>query len=243
MLPVPERDLARLRYTWEKGSPYPMPCRRDVSSGIAATFSSVRSSQRMRAGCRGPWPGRQSMTRSGVTMKSTGTSWLVSGIVPGGRTCGGAGRARDRGRLARRLGQVVGIQGEERLRLGQPGNGHVHGLSVLQRALANRQLGGVRVGLDRAGRLPGRRGGQASRRGLGAGEVGDAAFGAGEPGHLRRAHRGPDLLPQQGLGGKHIGGAAGVTIMTGNGSGHAPILPSPRRAVAGGRHVPRLPRT
>ena len=35
---------------------------------------------------RGPCRGRQSMTRSGVTMKSTGTSWLVSGIVPAGRT-------------------------------------------------------------------------------------------------------------------------------------------------------------
>jgi hypothetical protein len=35
---------------------------------------------------RAPWPGRQSMTRSGVTMKSTSTSWLVSGMTPAGRT-------------------------------------------------------------------------------------------------------------------------------------------------------------
>jgi hypothetical protein len=35
---------------------------------------------------RGPCRVRQSMTRSGVTMKSTGTSWLVSGITPAGRT-------------------------------------------------------------------------------------------------------------------------------------------------------------
>ena len=39
----------------------------------------------MPAGGRGPsrW---QLMTRSGVTMKSTGTSWLVSGMVPAVQT-------------------------------------------------------------------------------------------------------------------------------------------------------------
>ena len=35
---------------------------------------------------RGPRRGRQSITRSGVTMKSTGTSWLVSGMVPAATT-------------------------------------------------------------------------------------------------------------------------------------------------------------
>src|SRR5215469_12957022 len=40
----------------------------------------------MPAAGRGPCRGRQSMTRSGVTMKSTGTSWLVSGITPAGRS-------------------------------------------------------------------------------------------------------------------------------------------------------------
>ena len=68
---------------------------------------------------------------------------------------GGAGRAADRSRLAGRLAQVGGIQGEERLGPGQPRDGHVHGLAVLQRALAHRPLGGVRVGLHGAGRLPG----------------------------------------------------------------------------------------
>ena len=52
---------------------------------MAAIFSSVRSSQQMPAGGRGP-SRRQSMTRSGVTMKSTGTSWLVSGMVPAAQT-------------------------------------------------------------------------------------------------------------------------------------------------------------
>lgn len=41
----------------------------------------------MPAAGRGPCRGRQSITRSGVTMKSTSTSWLVSGIAPAGRTC------------------------------------------------------------------------------------------------------------------------------------------------------------
>jgi hypothetical protein len=52
---------------------------------MAAIFSSVRSSQRMSAAGRGPGR-RQPITRSGVTMKSTGTSWPVSGIVPAGQT-------------------------------------------------------------------------------------------------------------------------------------------------------------
>jgi putative iron-dependent peroxidase len=45
-----------------------------ASSGIAAIFSSVRSSQRIPAAARGPCNGRQSMMRSGVTIRSTGTS-------------------------------------------------------------------------------------------------------------------------------------------------------------------------
>src|SRR5689334_6603578 len=52
---------------------------------MAAIFSSVRSSQSMLAAGRGP-SRRQSITRSGVTMKSSGTSWLDSGIVPAAQT-------------------------------------------------------------------------------------------------------------------------------------------------------------
>jgi hypothetical protein len=52
---------------------------------MAAIFSSVRSSQQMPAVGRDPSP-PQSMTRSGVTMKSTGTSWPVRGIVPAAQT-------------------------------------------------------------------------------------------------------------------------------------------------------------
>ncbi len=52
---------------------------------MAAIFSSVRSSQQIPAAGRGP-SRRQSITRSGVTMTSSGTSWLVTGIVPAGQT-------------------------------------------------------------------------------------------------------------------------------------------------------------
>jgi hypothetical protein len=52
---------------------------------MAAIFSSVRSSQQMPAAGRDPGR-RASMTRSGVTMKSTGTSCSVSGIVPADTT-------------------------------------------------------------------------------------------------------------------------------------------------------------
>src|SRR6202044_3953137 len=40
----------------------------------------------------------------------------------------------------------------------------------------------------------------------------------------------PDLLPQRGLGGQHLGRAAGIAIMTRRGTRHAPILPQPRPA-------------
>ena len=227
------------------------------------------------------------MTRSGVMMRSTGTSWPVTGISRPARTwssCtvvtdtvsgpirpaavaransrsanppplpsrapssldrdaahhhqidrgqpgqrdppGGAGRPADRGRLAGRLAQVAGIQGEERLRPGQPRHRHVHGLAVLQRALAHRQLRRVRIGLHGGGRLPHVRAAQPLGGRLGAGEVRDAPVRAGEPGHPRRPHRGPHLLPQGGLRGQHIGRATGITIMTRHGTSHAPILPA-----------------
>ena len=134
---------------------------------------------------------------------------------------GRPGRAADRGRLARRLAQPGRVEGEERLGFGQPGDGHVDGLAVLQRALPHRPLGGVRVGLHGAGRLPGRQGAQAFGGGLGPGEVRDAPGGAGEPGHLRRAHRGPHLLPQGRLGGQQVSRAAGVAVVPGRGTGHA----------------------
>jgi hypothetical protein len=41
---------------------------------MAAIFSSVRSSHRIAAAGRGACPARQSMTRSGVTMKSSAMS-------------------------------------------------------------------------------------------------------------------------------------------------------------------------
>jgi hypothetical protein len=87
-------------------------------------------------------------------------------------------------------------------------------------------LRGVRVGLHRAGRLPCRRGAKALGGGLGAGEVRDAPGGAGEPGHLRRAHLRPHVLPQGGLRSQHIGRAASITIMTRRGTDHASILPA-----------------
>jgi outer membrane protein assembly factor BamB len=134
---------------------------------------------------------------------------------------GGPGRAADRGRLAGRLAEVVGIEGEERLGTGQPRNGHVHGLAVLQRALAHRQLRGIRVGLQRAGRLPFSCGAEPFCGGLGTGEVRDASGRAGEPCHLRGGHRGPDLLTEGGLRGQHLRGASGIAVVSGRGAGHA----------------------
>jgi hypothetical protein len=142
-----------------------------------------------------------------------------------GDPLGRSGRAADRGRLARRLGQPGRVEGEERLGFGQPGDGHEHGLAVFQRALPHRPLRGVRVGLHGGSRLPGRQGTQAFGGGLGAGEVRDAPGGAGEPSHLRRAHRGPHLLPQGRLGGQQVSGAAGVAVVPGRGTGHGAILP------------------
>ena len=46
----------------------------------------IGESQQMLAAGRGPRPGRQSITRSGVTTRSTGMSWPVTGIAPAGRT-------------------------------------------------------------------------------------------------------------------------------------------------------------
>jgi gluconate 5-dehydrogenase len=134
---------------------------------------------------------------------------------------GRAGRAADRGGLTRRLAEVVGVQGEERLRLGQPRHRHVDDLAVFQRPLAHRPLRRVRVGLDGPGRLPGRQPAQPFGRGLGPSEVRDPPGRAREPGHLGRAHGRPDLLAQFGLGGQQFGRAAGVAIMAWCGSGHA----------------------
>jgi hypothetical protein len=139
---------------------------------------------------------------------------------------GRAGRPADRGRLARWLVQVVGIQGEERLRLGQPRNRHVEGLAVFQRPLPHRQLRGVRVGLH-GGRLrPGRQLTQPLRGGLRAGEVRDAADRAGEPGDLGRAQRLPHILAQRRLRGQQLGRAAGIAIVARHGTRHPPIVPT-----------------
>lgn len=54
--------------------PHRRAARRADNSGIAATFSSVRSSHAMPVDGRGACRERQSMMRSGVTTKSTGTS-------------------------------------------------------------------------------------------------------------------------------------------------------------------------
>jgi hypothetical protein len=43
---------------------------------------------------------------------------------------------------------------------------------------------------------------------------------------------GPQLLPQGGLRGQHLGRAASITIMTGHGTSHAPILPYREEMVA-----------
>jgi predicted amidohydrolase len=145
------------------------------------------------------------------------------------------GRAADGGRLARRLGQVSRVEGEERLGFGQPRHGHVDGLAVFQGALPHRPLGGVRVGLHGVRALPGGQGAQAFRRGLGPGEVRDPPGGAGEPGHLGRPHRGPYLLPQGRLRGQQAGGTAGVAVVPGRGTSHA-AYPAVRRGPA--RAVP-----
>jgi hypothetical protein len=110
---------------------------------------------------------------------------------------------------------VIGIQGEERLRLGQPGNRHVNRLAVFECPLPHRELRGVRVRLHGGRLLPGGQPGQPSRGGLGAGEVRDAAGRAGEAGHLRGAQRLPHLLAQRGLGGQQVSRAAGIVIMAG----------------------------
>ena len=61
--------------------------RSPASSGIAVIFSDVNSDQRIPPSGRGPRSARQSSTRSGVTTRSTGTSWAAVGITPAGRSC------------------------------------------------------------------------------------------------------------------------------------------------------------
>jgi len=139
---------------------------------------------------------------------------------------GGAGRPADRGRLAGRLIQVIGIQGEERLRLGEPRDRHVHGLAVFERPLAHRQLRGIGVGLEGRRGLPRLQGAQPLGCRLGASEVRDAAGRAGEARHSRLPHGRPHVLAQGGLRRQHVGRAAGVTVMSWRGTGHCPILPA-----------------
>lgn len=126
---------------------------------------------------------------------------------------------------------MVGIQREEQLCPRQARHGHKHGLAVFQRALADRQLRRIRVGLDRAGRLPHVQAAKPLGGGLGAGEVRDASRGAGESGHPRRAHRGPHFLAQRRPGRQHVARAAGITIMTGRATGHIPIIPQSRAGI------------
>ena len=139
----------------------------------------------------------------------------------------GPRRAADRRRLPGRLLQVRGVQGEERLAFGQPGNRHVNDLAVLQRALPHRQLGRVRIGLHRRGGLPRRQPAESLRGGLGAGEVRDPAGRAREPGHLRGPHRRPHLLAEGGLGREHVGRTTSVPVVPGCRTRHPPILPQP----------------
>jgi hypothetical protein len=147
-----------------------------------------------------------------------------------GNPAGIAGRAGDRGGLARGSGQVVRIEREERLGLGEAGDRHVDGLAVLQRALADRELGGVGVGLERQRGLPLRQGAEALGGRFRAGEVRDAAGRAREAGHLRGAHGIPYVVADRGLGGKDIGGTAGIMIMTGRGSCHGAHLAAENRS-------------
>ena len=122
--------------------------------------------------------------------------------------------ALDAARLAGRVGQLVGVEQEERLGLGQPGHGHEDDLAVLERPLAHRPLRRVRVGLEeRAARhssVP--RSSSAAR--LGADEVGDAVARLREAGNARPVEAVPRLVPQRGLRREHVPVAARVLVMS-----------------------------
>src|SRR5690606_24346093 len=147
---------------------------------------------------------------------------------PAGRPAG----ARDRRRPSGRVGEVVGVEQEERVGLGQPGDGHEDGLAVLERPLAHRQLGRVGVGLDRARPRPLGGPPQALGRRLGAREVRDAVAGAGEPGHAGLRQRRPHGVAQGRLGGEQVGIAARVVVVASGGpavgAGHAAMVAAGR---------------
>ena len=147
-----------------------------------------------------PFPGRapsrpaatQPVTTSSTGSRSSTATRCADRLAP----------AIDR-RGAGRVDEVVRVQTEERVRIGQAGHGHEHRLAVLQRPTPDRQLGRVRVGLERPGLLPGLGAGQPDGRRLRPDEVGDPPVGRREATDTGHRHSRPDLLTEGGLGGQH----------------------------------------
>ena len=107
--------------------------------------------------------------------------------------------ALDRARGARIVGQLLRIEEEERIALGEAWHRHVDDLAVDERALTHRPLRRIGIRLQRRRRRPLIGLGEAARRGLGADEVGDAVRGLREPRDSRPVEIAPHLLAQRGF--------------------------------------------
>ena len=125
-----------------------------------------------------------------------------------------ARRALDRARGARIVGEVGGVEEEERVRLGQTGHRHVHDLAVDERALADGPLRRVGVRLHGRGRRPFRRLREETGRRFRAHEVRDAVRRLREAGDAGLVEVGPHALPQAGLGRERRRVPARVVVVT-----------------------------
>ena len=104
-------------------------------------------------------------------------------------------RALDRRRLLQRVfAQRLRVEDAKRMGVAEARHGHDHRLALLERRAAGVGLRRVRIGLDRPGAAPGTVAGELLRSQPGAGEVGDAALGAGEPRDAFAVHRLPNLF-------------------------------------------------
>ncbi len=121
--------------------------------------------------------------------------------------------ALDGARLPGRFFDRFGVQQEERVVPGEPGDRHVDDLAVLQRALTDGPLGRVGVRLDRPGATPCVRPPEPLGRGLRAHEVRDPALGAREPAGAGVVECRPHLLPQRRLAGQQAGVPARVVVV------------------------------
>jgi len=124
-----------------------------------------------------------------------------------------APRALDRARLPRVVGEVVGIEEEERIGLGESRHRHVDDFAVLQRARAHGPLRRVGVRLHRARAEPLVGLGERACCRFGADEVGDAVGRLREARHAGLVERDPHLLAQDRLGRQQLGITAGVGVV------------------------------